>query len=84
MSPENDVAWELARLFDARLRALEWYSAPSSQVEELEREEAIWELVQQLRALIGRLAPGYRQCRDPGAEHRWKEASSSAKRSGRA
>jgi hypothetical protein len=76
LSPENESASELARLFDARLRALEWYSAPSSHVESREREEAIWELTQQLRALVGRLAPGYQQRHDPGAEHRWMAASS--------
>jgi hypothetical protein len=72
---EDEVTRDLARLFDARLRALEWYSAPSSQLETWEREEAIWELAQQLRALVGRMAPEYRQCRDPEAERRWREAS---------
>jgi hypothetical protein len=76
MSPTNDATWNLARLFDARLRALEWYSAPSSEMEPRDREEAIWELAQQLRALVGRLAPEYQQCRDSGAERRWMAASS--------
>jgi hypothetical protein len=71
MNCDNEAAWELARLFDARLKALEWYSAPSFEEDAWEREEAIWELAQQLRALVHRLAPEYPQCRDPDAERRW-------------
>jgi hypothetical protein len=82
LSPESEAAWELARLFDARLKALEWYSAPSFEEEAREREEAIWELAQQLRALVRRLAPDYPQCRDPDAERRWR-VSTLPSRSGR-